>query len=62
MSREGTHLEGARLRKGKSDGEVFDVAQREGKHAHCFRWNGPSTWDIKKVKIVKVACRQNKVW
>ena len=33
----GTHLEGARFRGGKYDGEAFEVVQREEEGDHCFR-------------------------
>jgi hypothetical protein len=54
-------LEGTRFRGGKSDGEVFEIVQREEEGDHRFRWNVPSMWDIKEVKLAKVGCRQNKV-
>jgi hypothetical protein len=59
--RRGTQLEGARFRGGKSDGEVFEIVQWEKEGDHRLRWNVPSVWDIKEVKLAKVVCRQNKV-
>jgi len=51
----------ARFKVRKSDGEAFEVVQWEEECDHHFRWNVPSMWDSMKVKILKVACRQNEV-
>jgi hypothetical protein len=57
-----THLVGTRFSGVKSDGEAFEVVQREKEGDHGFRWNVPGMWDIEKVKMAKMGCRQDKVW